>query len=373
MELAASPTRMRQHYADSQLWPLLSFIGYNAVLLAVVLFSDFHVYDLLVVIFLELCVIGCFAWLRLATAVLFGKPFDTHLVEVSRGSTILLGTLLGGFFIFKFGLLMLALGVVLLTLPSEDLGFDWGNASDLHPLVELCLWVLLVRYAIMYVWSTLIKGDYKDVGPVRLLLAPYLSGIWVFITIGIGAFLAWRYPESPLLLFTLGIFAAKLVLDLFSLLLELRRVRLAPLIEARRRRRQERQRKFAMWLARAFVSFMTLVIVGSLLFAGSRIYERVDLENKLAADGVIVTGTIAEKEMSPGSSNSSPSYTLHVTYTYDAGTYTNRYWIGSSRYEDLAKGDAIEVTILPEAPRQSQLTEFVGKSISGRGWVPIRD
>ncbi len=373
MEVAASPITMQQKFGESQSLPLVSFLGYNALLLTVVLFSDFNAYDLLVVIYLELAMIGLFAWLRLFTAVLFGNPFDNHLFAVRRGATLFWGTLLGGFFIMKFGGLMLALGALILALPTEDIGIDWADASDLHPLVELCAYMLLARYAIMFVWSTIIRGDYKDVSAIRLVFTPYLNGLWVFVTIGLGLFFAWRYPASPEFQFTLGVFAAKLLLDLFSLLLELRRTRLADVIAARRKRREELSRRFWRGFFRFLVASAFLAIAGMLVYGAYLLHSQVELEDALQADGVVIEGTIYAKNKSEGSSNSSPSYDIEVTYTYDGRDYTNPYWVRRSRWEELTEGDAIDVTVLPESPRRSQLTEYVGKSINGRGFIHLKD
>lgn len=369
MEYAAPTSTWQDKFSESQLWPVLSFAGYNAVLLGILLFSDFNGHDLLAVIYLELCVIGLFALLRMITAMLFGAPFDSSIASVSRGSTILLGLLLSGFYVIKFGGLMLLLGALVIMLKTEEIGLRW--ADDMHPLVELCAWVLLIRYAVMFVWSTLVKGDYKDVSVVRLLLSPYLNGLWVIVTIAVGMYLALSFPDSPLLLFTLGVFAAKLVLDLFNLLLELRRTRLADVIEARRKRRAALARVVGLWAARVFVVGMAGGVVGLLVFAGHNIWSQSNLEDRLAAGGVVVAGTVHAKEMSPGSGNFSTSYSIDVRYQYADRTFTHPYWIRSNRWEELAEGDTIEVTVLPNDPCWSQLSEYVGTTLDGRGWFDL--
>ncbi len=373
MEVAASPATMQQKFGDSQSLPLVSFAGYNVLLLAVVLFTEFSAYDLLVVIYLELAVIGLFAWLRLFAAALFGNPFGNHLFDVGRGATLFWGTLLGGFFIAKFGGLMLALGALILALPTEDIGIDWADASDLHPLVELCGYMLLARYAVMFVWSTIIRGDYKDTSALRLVFTPYLNGLWVFVTIGLGLFFAWRYPASPEFQFTLGVFAAKLLLDLVSLLLELRRTRLADVIAARRKRREALSRRFWRGFFRLIAASAVLAIAGVLVFGAYMLHGQIELEEALEADGVVVQGTIQAKNKSEGSSNSSPSYDIEVSYTWNGRDYQHPYWVRRSRWEALNTGEPIDITVLPDAPHRSQLTEYVGTSINGRGFIPIED
>ena len=221
MEDYAASTGREPSLIESQLGPVLSFAGYNILLFGLLLFSTFNGFDLLVVIYLELGVIGLFALLRLGIAVCIGPPIGS---DFSRRATILLGVFLAVFFIAKFGGLMLLLGFVLVLLPSDELGQGWADAAELHPLVELCLWALLIRYAIDFLWFYIVKGDYREASVIRLLLAPYIRGLWVVVTLGLGVYLAFRHPDSPVLYSTLGVFAAKLLLDLINLLLELRRV-----------------------------------------------------------------------------------------------------------------------------------------------------
>lgn len=373
MEPAISASTMKSQYAQSQLWPLSGFLVYNAFLLGVLLLTDFNALDLLIVVFFELCAIGVIAWLRLAVAVFFGSPFDTHLTQVRRGSTILMGSMLGAFFAVKFATLMLGLGFALFKLPDLELGFSWSRSDSWHPLVGLCLWLLAARYGLMFVWSTLIQGDYKDASPTRLLVSPYLKGIWVFITIGVGVYLAYRYPSMPELWFTIGIYGAKLLLDLFSLLFELRRTRLGPELEARKQRREARSRSVAIWFLRITLAIAVVGIVGFVAFGILQVSDQVQLENQLEARGTIVQGKVLEKDKSQGSGSMSSTYTLVVGYTQNELEHSNTYSIGRSRWETLAVGDAIEVTLLPDKPHLSQLTELVGTPINGRGFIRIED
>lgn len=366
MEDHAPSTGREQPFIESQLGPVLSFAAYNTLLFGLLLFSTFNGFDLLVVIYLELGVIGLFALLRLGIAVLIGTPFGSGF---SRGATILLGMLLAGFFIAMFGGLMLLLGFVLASLPSDELGQSWADAAELHPLVELCLWVLLIRYAIDFLWFTIVKGDYREVSVIRLLLAPYVNGLWVAITLGLGIYLAFRHPDSPVLYSTLGVFAAKVLLDLINLLLELRRVRLAPLIEARRKRRAALATKTSRWVRRALVATVAVVIVGFVIAAAHMLVLQLQLESDLEARGIVLMGTVESKEVSSGSS---ASYSVQVSYTFKQSTFSNPYWIRRSRWESLELGDPLEITVLPEEPRLSQLTEYVGASINGRGFIPLK-
>ena len=95
------------------------------------------------------------------------------------------------------------------------------------------------------------------------------------------------------------------------------------------------------------------------------------LEDELETRGVVVAGTVTRKDKS-SSTNSSPSFSVEVRYRFGERTFSNPYWIRRSRWESLHEGDSIEVTVLPDDPYFSQLTEYVGKSINGRGFIPLR-
>ena len=86
---------------------------------------------------------------------------------------------------------------------------------------------------------------------------------------------------------------------------------------------------------------------------------------------MVVAGTVHAKEMSPGSGNFSTSYSVDVRYQYAEKTFIHPFWIRSNRWQALAEGDAIEVTVLPENPCWSQLSEYVGTSLDGRGWFDL--
>jgi hypothetical protein len=213
-----------------QLAPLYSFLAYHLFLLAILLFGSFDVYDLMLVFYIELIVIGVVALLRLAAGVLLGNPFRSKYIETSFGARILLGGLLAGFFIGKYGLLMLGLGLVVILLPAE-IGMSAAAQTDIHPVVGWCFWLLVIRYVFVVFQATVLRFDYRDESVVELLLYPYMRGIWLGASIAAGFVVAALYGEADAqLYFTAGVLCARLIPDLIVLLLELRTARQKPLI-----------------------------------------------------------------------------------------------------------------------------------------------
>jgi len=188
------------------------------------LFTSFGVYDFLVVVYFELGVIGLFALLKLGVAALFGNPFGRNSTLGGRMSSLFIALLLAALFLSKFGLLMLGLGTVLLFLPLEvDLQqADW---RDLNPWVEYCLWAMSASYAFSFLRSYMFERNFEHASVLKLLFLPYARGWWVGVTIFAGVILSTSSASDTTLMFTLGIFALKLVLDLMCLLWELRRER----------------------------------------------------------------------------------------------------------------------------------------------------
>ena len=208
---------------DTRNAPLYSFIAYHGFLLTLLMFSSFNVYDLMIVFYVELIIIGFVALLRLTAGVLLGDPFSSKHVSFSIGARIVTGTFLAGFFVSKYGVLMLVLGIAIVLLPNE-LGISWADLTEIHPIVAWSLWFLIARYALLLATSTVANSDWRNESVIRLLVWPYLRGIWLGVSLALGFVLAAVYgDQNRLLFFTLGVFTARVVPDLIALLVEWRR------------------------------------------------------------------------------------------------------------------------------------------------------
>lgn len=85
--------------------------------------------------------------------------------------------------------------------------------------------------------------------------------------------------------------------------------------------------------------------------------------------GIEVVGTIVKKHKSSGGQSTSPSYVIDVSYKHKDSNLVRSFSVNSSRYDELKENEEINLTILPNDPTQSQLTEVLGTSLSGRGFI----
>jgi hypothetical protein len=221
--MTESLTATVQDSADQIPWfaPIATFVVYHAFVLALLLFGSFNVYDLILVFYIELIVIGLHALARLLAGLILGDPFSSDTVEVGLGARLVFGVMLAGFFIGKYGLLMLALGVVIIMLPNE-IGISWAEQTELHPMVAWCWWLLLARYGLAFLWHSILRADYRNESVLSLLLFPYIQGLWVGAAIAAGLIVAAVYESDSLLIFTAGVFLARFVPGLIGALIESR-------------------------------------------------------------------------------------------------------------------------------------------------------
>ncbi|MFK7898501.1 MAG: DUF3592 domain-containing protein [Myxococcota bacterium] len=128
-------------------------------------------------------------------------------------------------------------------------------------------------------------------------------------------------------------------------------------------------------VARIFVISLFVFAIVFVAFGIMQTRKQAQLESELESRGQIVIGRIvAMSESEPSSSSSvEKSFFVDVEYAFDDAKFVNPYTIDRSRYEVLSPGDPIEVTVLPDSPRLSQLTEYVGKPLMARGFIPLDD
>jgi len=64
------------------------------------------------------------------------------------------------------------------------------------------------------VWDSVLRSDYQGESVVRLLLFPYLRGLWVAAAFAVGFILAALQGENAQLYFTAGALATRLIPEL---------------------------------------------------------------------------------------------------------------------------------------------------------------
>lgn len=196
----------------------LSIFAYYLFVAALLLFSRFDVYDLAIVLYLELLVIGAHALLRLLTATVTNDLYSTDRVHVSFAARFVLSLILAIVFISKYGALMLGFGITILLLPDE-IGMSATRLTTVHPLVTWCLWIMLLRYGAMLVWNTFLQADYRGESVIRLLLYPYLHALWIAAAFAVGFVLAALAGSNEQYYFAAGAIATRLIPELTGVLL----------------------------------------------------------------------------------------------------------------------------------------------------------
>ncbi|MEL7538198.1 MAG: DUF6498-containing protein [Pseudomonadota bacterium] len=195
----------------------------NALFFLLIVFERMSAYDLLFVFWIELAIIGLFALLQLAVAALIGYPFDSRYSEASRGGTLVLSVMAGGFFITKFGAVLLGLFLILITLAGEAGWRDFAP-NDLGPWVTISFWVLLASHAIAFVTRYLFGRGYRDIGVISLLLYPYVRGLWIVGAIFAAVVVTALYDdEVNTLVFAVVVLLVKTLFDVLCLALSSRK------------------------------------------------------------------------------------------------------------------------------------------------------
>lgn len=190
----------------------------NLGVLAIALVNGLGPWQLLIVYWWEGVWIGLFNALRILTASLIGRPWDTENTGVSRGAGLLLSLLLVGFFGAKYLGFLGAVGIALLLIPTES---GW---ADLHELVgeggraiALSSGVLVLGHAASFVLEFLVGGEFRRVRPLALLFRPYLRCAGLVVSVIVAGLAAWRMPAlANASAFALVVIAVKAGIDLLA-------------------------------------------------------------------------------------------------------------------------------------------------------------
>jgi len=204
--------------------PYAGLLLANGILLAALLLGSLTICELLIVFWLELAIIGAYALLCLGVAALFGRPFESRHVGVTRGTTALLALLAAIVFMAKFGSVLLGLGVLLIFLPLDE-GMDGLRQAGSGIWIPMSVSFLLLSHLLTFVFFFLREKGYLETNVITLLLSPYARGLSIFVAIGAGSMLASSAGAEPVRAFTLGVLVVKIAFDILSLAWHRRLVR----------------------------------------------------------------------------------------------------------------------------------------------------
>jgi hypothetical protein len=217
---ASDPTDFLDHPG----WPYVGFALANGYLLVGLMAAWFTVVELLVLYWLELVIIGVAQLARLLVAASLGDPFSNEYVNTSRAATLITSALLAGFFIAKYGTVVLVMGLVLVMLPSffdGQLNVSWISLTE-NRMLSIGLVGLLFSHGISFVESYLVRGGYRTVSVLRLLFWPYARGLGIGLVMLTALLYASLHEGDVARAFTFAVFGIKTGLDLLGLTLELR-------------------------------------------------------------------------------------------------------------------------------------------------------
>lgn len=162
----------------------LSLIAANIGLLVLYFVLDLTLFQLVVVYWWEALWIGLFSGLKLLTASLFARPYDTSWLEVSPGANLFLSLYAivkaGGFF-----LILLALtGLALIVSYQELTGTDGEEfiAGQLGVVLK-CSLLFLVGHGLSFVVNFLVLGEFRQARFITLLWLPFKRAFALFFAI----------------------------------------------------------------------------------------------------------------------------------------------------------------------------------------------
>lgn len=185
---------------------------FHGLLLLLLLTRLISPYDLLLLFWIELLLLGVFAVLKMIVALVLGDPFSGRYVDSSGGATLLFGAMALGFFVLKFGGILAGFGFLLFWLPlsGEELPVDLG---ELGPWIGLSFWYLLGAYAFSFIWQFLRHKEYQRVSVVWLLFSPYLRGVVIGITLLVASAASTYFQGHAYLAFCLVLVIASGILS----------------------------------------------------------------------------------------------------------------------------------------------------------------
>lgn len=199
--MSAHPTDVAAHLSSDAFFTgargaVLALVAANAGFAVLYVLADLTLFQLVVVYWWETVWIGVFGGLKLITASLFGRPYDTRHVEVSRGAGVLFSVVAVGFFGAKFLAFVTVLGLVILLFSFEPVAAaqvlevaEEGGAA----LVAATL-LLLAGHGLSFVVNFLFLGEYKAARAWRLVLTPYARCAALLVAIGAAIVAARSIP-----------------------------------------------------------------------------------------------------------------------------------------------------------------------------------
>jgi Family of unknown function (DUF6498) len=211
MAVSSSTQAAQPRPAEGLAW--LTALIANAAVLLFYFYYDLSLTQLVFVYWWECAWVGLFAWLKLLAATLFGSPYESPYVEMSRGASLFATLLLLCFVGTKYFTVLIGLGLIVVGVSVEVTGLEAGAVirDMIDPVLAIAL-VLLVNHALLFVYSLVLGGGMGAVRWLPVLGWSYarLGTLAVAMACGLLAVAAW--PSSAWL-FAAVIVAVKIAAD----------------------------------------------------------------------------------------------------------------------------------------------------------------
>lgn len=173
----------------------LSLFAANAGFLVLYFVLDLTLFQLVFVYWWEALWIGLFSGLKLLAASLFGSPYENRLVEVSRGSGLLLSIVA----IIKssgvFLVLLMITGVALVVAQQELTGTDGSDfVREQVGLIFKCSLVFLLSHGLSFVINFLVLGEFRHARAGTLIWLPFKRALALFVAVAASLTAIQAYP-----------------------------------------------------------------------------------------------------------------------------------------------------------------------------------
>ena len=201
----------------------------NAAAAAGVLFFGLGWYELLLVYYVEILLVGGYNVLRIFVAGVAGEPLGRFVDHSNRLTVLVLLAVLVIVFVAKFGGFVLGLGFFFAVVPGflAEAGGEseavWRALADLSDGVAWYVGFLAAAHGVAFVGDFLIGGEYRRATVLPLLLRPYLRllGLAAAVVVALAA-AASVAPSARVGVFVAVLLGLKASADLGAYALERR-------------------------------------------------------------------------------------------------------------------------------------------------------
>ena len=181
--------------------PATALIAANLVVAAVTLFRGWGFYEIIIVYWCEVIIIGGYNMARMVMVGLAGEPFGKWVDVGGVGNRLVLLIFVLGFFVVKFGGFALGMGLLVAMVPAflgqaHDAGAReiWHGLRAVAGGVAIAVMVLFISHGISFVMNYLVRREYEKTNLLVLMFWPYVRMSLVVMALAAGLVAAKLFP-----------------------------------------------------------------------------------------------------------------------------------------------------------------------------------